>query len=270
MSDRDDAADGPGGEPTEGAAPAVGPENGMRRADHRLEPPAAAPTISKRETVWPKPPEKAPFRMDAYHFSYTDHAGAAKGPPFPFLVFERGDAVAVLPVHQTTNDVFLVDQVRPATIPQGDLTDEDRAQRRGGWLLETVAGMPTRSPDGSVESLAACALRELTEETGLVAVEGTLEDVGWFWSSPGGTSERIFVFLVTVTGDTRHGDPGGVEHEYEYTVVHRIPMDVFLQRVANWEYHDPKILHAALALLQRRDARKALKATGDPKTFRFE
>lgn len=59
----------------------------------------------------------------------------------------------------------------------------------GGSILEVPAG--TLQPGESPE---ACALREIEEETGYRA--GRLEPLGWIWTTPGFTTEKIFLFAA--------------------------------------------------------------------------
>ena len=57
------------------------------------------------------------------------------------------------------------------------------------WVLEVPAGKldPGEEPD-------ACARRELEEETGFFS--GKLEPLGWIWTTPGFTDERIWLYLA--------------------------------------------------------------------------
>ena len=59
----------------------------------------------------------------------------------------------------------------------------------GGDILEVPAGTihPGESPE-------ACARREIEEETGYRA--GRLEPLGWIWTTPGFTTEKIFLFAA--------------------------------------------------------------------------
>lgn len=88
------------------------------------------------------------------------------------LVHHRG-AAAVVPLLEDGR-VVLVRQYRYAT---------------GGWLLEIPAG---KLPGG--ESPATGAGRELEEETGYRAAR--LEPLGWIWSSPGFSDEKVWLFLA--------------------------------------------------------------------------
>ena len=83
-------------------------------------------------------------------------------------------AAAVVPV-DASGRVLLIRQYRHAT---------------GGYLLEVPAGKldAGEPPD-------ACAAREIEEETGFRA--GRLEPLGWIWTTPGFTDEKIWLFLAT-------------------------------------------------------------------------
>lgn len=88
-------------------------------------------------------------------------------------MIRHSGAAAVVPL-TAEGDVVLVRQYRHAT---------------DGWLLEVPAGKldPGESPE-------ACARRETAEETGLAA--GELVPLGWIWTTPGFTDERIWLYLA--------------------------------------------------------------------------
>ena len=81
-------------------------------------------------------------------------------------------AAAVVPV-DASGQVVLVRQYRYAT---------------SGWLLEVPAGKldPNEPPEH-------CAAREVEEETGFRPQ--TLVSMGWIWTTPGFTDEKIWLFL---------------------------------------------------------------------------
>ncbi|WP_116475135.1 ADP-ribose diphosphatase [Zobellella maritima] len=96
-------------------------------------------------------------------------------------LFERGHAVAVLPYDPVRDEVVLVEQFRVGAIEQGD----------SPWLLEIVAGIVEAG-----ESEEEVARREAGEEAGLTIT--TLTRALGYFSSPGGCSERITVFIGEV------------------------------------------------------------------------
>ena len=62
-------------------------------------------------------------------------------------------------------------------------------------LLELPAGTLERDAAGTPEDPHACAARELTEETGYRAQK--VESFGWFYTSPGILTEKMYVFIAT-------------------------------------------------------------------------
>ena len=83
-------------------------------------------------------------------------------------------AAAVVPVDAEGN-VLLVRQYRYAA---------------SGWLYEVPAGKLDAG-----EAPEICALREVEEETGVRS--GRLTEMGWIWTTPGFTNERIWLYLAT-------------------------------------------------------------------------
>jgi ADP-ribose pyrophosphatase len=65
----------------------------------------------------------------------------------------------------------------------------------GQTLLGLPAGTLERDEAGNVEDPLLCASRELTEETGYRAAK--LETLGWFYTSPGILTEKMYVFLAS-------------------------------------------------------------------------
>lgn len=117
-------------------------------------------------------------------------------------MFERGHAVVVLPYDVNTDQLVLVEQIR--------LGAKDSAQ--SPWLLEAVAGMI--GPDEDLEQVAR---REALEEAGLSL--GRLEPMLSYLSSPGGTTERIHLFLGELTAPAQAGI-FGLPDEHEDIRVH--------------------------------------------------
>lgn len=111
---------------------------------------------------------------------------------------ERGDAVAVLLHDPVRDQVLLIEQFRVGPVVRDDHP----------WLIEIVAGMLDEGEDAE-----ACARRECIEEAGYAP--GELRPLGSYYVSPGGTSERIFLYMAEVDAGQPVGRGGGLDHEHE-------------------------------------------------------
>jgi len=111
---------------------------------------------------------------------------------------ERGDAVVVLLHDPARDEVLLIEQFRIGPV----------ARDENPWLIEVVAGMlyPGEDPED-------CARRECIEEAGYEPTN--LKSLGSYYVSPGGCSERIFLYLSEVDSTKPVGDGGGLESEHE-------------------------------------------------------
>lgn len=125
------------------------------------------------------------FKLDATEFSFERFDGTMSA-PVRRLVLERGDSVAALLVD--AGDVLLIEQFRLATHAQGP-----------GWITELVAGVIAPG-----ETAEQALRREAAEETGFALRD--IEPIGSFYLSPGGSSERVHLFLAHVDG---MAGPGG-------------------------------------------------------------
>jgi ADP-ribose pyrophosphatase len=96
-------------------------------------------------------------------------------------IFERGHAVAVLPYDPIQNKVVLIEQLRIGAL----------ATKQSPWLLEVVAGMIDKP-----EETSQVAIREAQEEAGLTI--NKLIPILDYLSSPGGTTERVYLYLGIV------------------------------------------------------------------------
>ncbi len=107
--------------------------------------------------------------------------------PHRQLCFERGDSVAALLVNRASRKLVLVRQFRYPTYEKGP-----------GWITEIVAGGV-----GAEETPESAIVREVREETGFDIER--LERVATFYVSPGGTSERVYLFYgeVSQAGKTK-------------------------------------------------------------------
>jgi len=140
------------------------------------------------------------FRLDAWTIEHDRFDGGRQTIVREHL--ERGDAVAVLLYDPAKDMVLLVEQFRIGPAVRPDTREEE------AWLLEIVAGMLDQD-----ESPETCARRECLEEAGYEPA--TLKPLGWYYATPGGSSERIHLFLGEVDADRPAGAGGGVADEHE-------------------------------------------------------
>jgi nudix-type nucleoside diphosphatase (YffH/AdpP family) len=148
------------------------------------------------------------------------------------LSFERGDGVAALVANTDAQTVLLVEQFRYPTLKNGD-----------GWVIEVIAGM--LEPDEAPE---ACIRREILEETGYRA--GRLRHISTFYTSPGGTSERIFLYYGEVTDAEKVAEGGGAASEDEDIRVLEMPLAEAWDALTAGRFQDAKTL---IALMWLRD-----------------
>jgi len=149
------------------------------------------------------------------------------------LIFERGDAAAALLVNVDVRSVVLVEQFRaPAMIGRR----RDDPGTTDGWITEVVAGTvgPNETPEAAV-------VRETFEETGYRIERPEL--IGRFFSSPGGTSERVFLYFATVSESARPEKGGGLGDED--ISVSQVGVEELFDRLAKGQIEDPKLVIAA-------------------------
>ena len=156
------------------------------------------------------------------------------------LVFERGDAVAVLLLNVDTHAVVLVEQFR---VPSLIGRRRDDPGTNNGWITEVMAGMIDAD-----ETAEQAAIRETLEETGYKIENPVL--ICNFFSSPGGTSERIFLYFATVSDAARPGRGGGSGDE-DIAIV-QIGVAQLFERLAKGLIDDPKLAIAAYWLQSQR------------------
>jgi ADP-ribose pyrophosphatase len=119
-------------------------------------------------------------------------------------LFERGDAVAVLPYDVGRDELILIEQFRPGALGDG----------RSPWMLELVAGVV--EPD---ESGGEVAHREALEEAGCTLDK--IERIATFYPSAGACTEQIRCFVGRVDSAPERG-VFGLDEEHEDIKVHRV------------------------------------------------
>lgn len=152
------------------------------------------------------------FQMIEYRFRHRLFAGGWSN-EIRREVFERGHAGVVLPYDPQTDNVVLIEQIRFPAIETSETP----------WLLEAVAGMIEEN-----ESPEEVIRREAIEEAGLEIRHA--EKAISYLSSPGGTTERMHVFIGEVDSDQAKGIHG-LASENEDIKVHVVSREQAYQWV---------------------------------------
>jgi nudix-type nucleoside diphosphatase (YffH/AdpP family) len=168
------------------------------------------------------------FKIDEVIVSHQRKDGTMS-PDERRLVFERGDAVAIILYNVDSKKVIIVDQFK---VPSLIGRRRDDPNTDDGWITEATAGMidPGESAERAIK-------RETMEETGYCTSNPRL--ICKFFSSPGGTSERIFLYFAEVRDSDHIAEGGGLPGE-DVTVV-EMPVDTLFERLASGEIDDPKL-----------------------------
>jgi len=153
------------------------------------------------EVIEESPIYRGFFSLSQFRLRHTLYGGGWSRPLVREL-FHRGRCVAVIPYDPATDRVVLIEQFRI-----GALSD-----KAVPWLVEIVAGAiePGESPE-------AVARRESMEEAGCLL--GELIQIGEFYTTPGGCSEKVSVFCGLVEGDVKDGVYGLVEEDEDIRVL---------------------------------------------------
>ena len=130
-------------------------------------------------------------------------------------VFERGDAVAVLPYDPESDSLVMIEQFRPGAM-RGDDTP---------WMLELIAGVV--EPGESDENVAH---REAMEEAACELSE--LVPIATVFPSAGACTEQVRLFCGRVSSADL-GGLHGVQEEGEDILVHSIARTDALQMLAD-------------------------------------
>ena len=152
------------------------------------------------------------FELNEYSISHKCFDGS-DSIVYQREVFERDDAVVLIPYDPITDNVVLIEQFRVGAL----------RSNMQPWLLEFVAGMFEDN-----ESPEEVAIREAQEEAGLIVEREGLIKIMHYLSSPGGMSEAIHLYLALV--DSKGiGGVHGLKEENEDILVHVISREEAIQ-----------------------------------------
>lgn len=104
-----------------------------------------------------------------------------------------------------------------------------------GWILEAAAGVvePGEDPADTMR-------RELAEEIGFEPHH--LESIATFYVSPGGSSERVFLYYAEVSEADRVGNGGGLAEEGEAIEIVEFTLEELTERLHAGDIIDAKTL----------------------------
>lgn len=167
-------------------------------------------TSNDVEIIDIKPVYNGFFTMQQYQFRHKCFNGEWSG-IVKREIFERGHAVGVLPYDPVLNEFVLIEQVRIGALPTSSTP----------WLIEIIAGMIDEG-----ETDEQVCHRESQEEAGITLTN--LTKALSYLSSPGGTTERLHIF-VAQTDATKASGIHGLESESEDIKVHRVAESTVLE-----------------------------------------
>lgn len=172
------------------------------------------------------------FKVDEAELRFERFDGKMS-PVIRRLSFERGDSAAAILFDRERHKVILVNQFKYPTYEKGP-----------GWIMETVAGAIDPG-----ETHEAAMTRETREETGYVLTN--LEPISTFYVTPGGSSERIFLYYAEVDGGSRESAGGGIASEHEDIEVLEFTPEELFGKLDSGEIADAKTIIAVMWLRRR-------------------
>jgi nudix-type nucleoside diphosphatase (YffH/AdpP family) len=140
--------------------------------------------------------------------------------------FERGDSVAVLLYEKDTDSLLFTEQFRYPTV-----------KKDTGWTVEVTAGSLEKG-DTPIKR----AQIELQEEIGYHVDD--LDFIYSFYVSPGGTSERIFLYFSEVSSKDKIAEGGGRVSEKEDIQLIKYPVSEIEELLSENKINDAKTLIA--------------------------
>ena len=161
-------------------------------------------------------------RLSRYEFDYQRRDGTWDRQNRE--VYDRGNAVAVLPHDPARGTVLLLKQFRLPAFLNGDTAP----------LLEACAGVLDE------DDPEACARREAREELGY-----QLSDMAYVckaYSSPGSVLERIWCFTARYSPEDKVSEGGGIADEGEDIEILEVALDEAFAMIASGDIIDAKTI----------------------------
>ena len=161
-----------------------------------------------------KPVYRGFFTMNQYQFKHKCFNGEWSD-TVTREIFERGHAVGVLPYDPILQEFVLIEQVRIGAL----------ATSSSPWLIEIIAGMIDEG-----ETPENVCHRESMEEAG-IELDNLTKALSYL-SSPGGTTERLHIFIAKTNAAKAQGIHG-LDTESEDIKVHRVKENTALEWLEN-------------------------------------
>lgn len=141
-------------------------------------------------------------------------------------VYFRPDAVAVLLADKNQKKFLLTKQFRLPAYLNGNET---------GFLIEACAGLIDKD-----ETPEQTARREVKEETGYEV--GDLKKIAGAYTSAGGITEFLHLFIASYNSEKNHKSVGGLEEEGEHIELVELGFDEAREKLRRGEFRDVKII----------------------------
>lgn len=169
------------------------------------------------------------LKVDAANLQFR-RADGSMSPVIRRPSLERGDSVAALLFDEARQLAIFARQFRFPTLQKGP-----------GWLIEIAAGMvdDNETPEEAI-------VREVKEELG--QAPHLLYRIGCFYLSPGGSSERAFLYVAVIDAASRVGAGGGLAEEVEDIQQVELPLAEIWRMLDAGEIHDAKTAIACMWL----------------------
>lgn len=175
------------------------------------------------------------FQLERYRLRHELFAGGMS-PPLTRELFKRDHAVAALLFDPQLGRVVLIEQFRIGALERPE----------GAWMLETIAGIVEAG-----ESFEDVVRREAVEEAGCEVSD--LIPLYDFYAAPGGSSERITLYLAR-TDASRADGIHGLDHEGEDIKVHVLSLDDALAAIESGRVDSSYTIMALQWLALNRDS----------------
>lgn len=170
-------------------------------------------TISSIETKY-----QGFFRLNEYQLKHKLFS-QKQSDIYSREVFERGDAVVVMLYDPKHDKLLLLEQFRAGALRANETP----------WMLEFVAGM-----FDDQESPMDVAIRETKEEANIELKPESMEFIMKYLSSPGGTSECIYLYWATFDSTkVLSGSVFGLAQENEDILLHLVSRNDALALLAS-------------------------------------